>query len=152
MGEKGMKRYCEKVGVECGYSWEAVRKHNAWIGVPSKECVQCLTLCNIKPKEASVCEDCKGCENTQVTKQGKCIFIHEDTPGLIERCPWPSRRVDKRPKIKPCPFCGAKAKWESALMFSVEHNGACVFSIYTMHQKTEHAKYVLSSWNHRAAS
>lgn len=106
-----------------------------------------------KPKGASVCEDCKGCErNSHGICKDSFAPIHNHDAKLFERCPWPSKRVEKRPEIKPCPFCGAKAIWENALIFSVEHNGACVFAIYTMHQKTEHAKYVLSSWNQRAAS
>ncbi|CAK0768636.1 hypothetical protein CCP3SC15_380017 [Gammaproteobacteria bacterium] len=69
----------------------------------------------INKKEASMCEDCKGCD-----KGAFCGWNSKD----IERCPVPSKRIE-RVVLAPCPFCGAVPVFDK--VFVILHEPGCYF-------------------------
>lgn len=78
----------------------------------------------LKIKGFEMCNDCQSCEGV---KGFNCVFgaIVSVTITDIERCPWPSKRVERR-EWKPCPFCGAPVTVPDRFGFAiVDHKDGC---------------------------
>jgi hypothetical protein len=82
-----------------------------------------------------MCKDCEGCEFTEedsVTR-GCWFYRHTQAKSMTEgfyfgeppeRCPWPSKRIEKRIPLKPCPFCG-RIGWISGIIINIPHEENC---------------------------
>jgi RNA polymerase subunit RPABC4/transcription elongation factor Spt4 len=114
-----------------------------------------------KKEERKMCKDCEGCNNS--TLEGafgaicKAISNKATSPlgdvrvypiiDKYETCPWPSKRVEKKPKLKACPFCGGNAGWWEGMAVVTHRDNSCPLMYKRAHLRCEIAD--VEEWNKR---